>query len=272
MYRVYEGRLFWQRRLSEILTLRLQKQIDDKLERANKLNKSSMEYKELWYWLRMFPLDDKGDPVAKRPTIVGNVMEGYEEYPLRRYGMDAIFYWYRLGPTLPESFATQLDRAWAEADGLMYVSFSGTIIGFLYLFISIIKWILLAVLYPGNSSMPTTPTLEYFISIPPVYILALLFPILLIGAYLVYRWSIPAHRTTGEYFKAAFDVYRKNISDIKKISPTEKEKWRKTWSYLQYMYVQCPHCKNFHFAEEEKCPYCGKSPVRWSVLQRLFKK
>ena len=230
IYRIYEGRLLWQRKLYNLLKSRLQDQIDKKIRRVNQLDNKSMQYKELSYWLRMFPLDEQGKPVAKRPTIVGNVLAGYEEYPLRRYGMDSIFYWYRLSLTLPESYATQIDRVWAEADGLMYVSFASLIIGFLYLLIAAIKWFTLSVM---NLGIPPKPTTEYLSSIPPPSILVLLFIALLSGAYVVYRWSIPTHRRVGEYFKAAFDIYRKNILDMTKLAPAEKENWNTTWAYLQ---------------------------------------
>ena len=87
IYRIYEGRLLWPQWAHRRLTKRVNDRVRKRLAEAGKLDTSSARYKELWYWLRTFPVDHKGDPVARRPTMLGNILEGYEEYPLRRYGV-----------------------------------------------------------------------------------------------------------------------------------------------------------------------------------------
>jgi hypothetical protein len=251
VYRIYEGRLLWPQRLHRSFTKHIDQRVKKRLKQAGNLDKSSTRYKELWYWLRIFPLDNNGDPTAKHPTILGNILEGYEEYPFRRYGMDSIFYWYRLWPTLPENFIKSMNQLWAEADCLMYISFSGLAMFLVYTILAIAKWIF--------HWMAFLPTQTHFDAIPAVGEPMVWAICCLISGYAVYRISFSLHRRNGEYFKAAFDLYRDNIFKVTAFSSDEKAKWREIFNYLQYMGVQCPDCGKYYFAEAEKCPHCAET-------------
>lgn len=249
IYRIYEGRLLWPDRLHNALTARLDRKVQARLAKANASQVSPTRLRELWFWLRVFPLNDKGDPVASRPTMLGNILEGYETYPDRRYGMDSIFYWYRLWPTLPDNFINHADMAEAGADVLMSASACSGLAGLIYALLGGLK--ILAGQIPALSAtvaerLPAQLTL---------FVLAVLYLALF---YFFYRASLPLHRASGEFYKAAFDLYRNNIKNITEISPDEKAGWYKTWSYLQYMYKQCRHCKKYFYSEEAICPYCKK--------------
>jgi hypothetical protein len=250
IYRVYEGRLLWPARIHDAMTARMDRKIQRRLAQTKNLKSSSARYRELWFWLRLFPLDDKGDPTAARPTLLGNILEGYETYPDRRYGMDSIFYWYRLWPTLPENFNNQADMASAGADTLMFASASALLSGLVFALLGGLE-VLSAVLSPLRN-------IPYIASLPATGLIFTLAVLYLLLFYLFYRASIPLHRANGEFYKAAFDLYRNNIKGITEISEEDKVKWQKTWSYLQYMYVQCWYCKKYFFAEQEKCPYCHR--------------
>lgn len=250
IYRVYEGRLLWPARLHDALTARMEHKIQKRLAESRMLNTSSTRYRELWFWLRLFPLNEKGDPTAAGPTLIGNILEGYETYPDRRYGMDSIFFWYRLYPTLPEDFMNQADMASAQADTLMFASTSALLTGLIFAVLGGLG--LLHDAFPSLTIIAFTTLLP---SSAAIFTLAVVYLVLF---YVFYRMSIPLHRTNGEFYKAAFDLYRNNIKNVTEISDEEKAEWYRTWSYLQYMYVQCKKCKKYFFAEEEKCPHCGK--------------
>lgn len=250
IYRVYEGRMLWPAWLHDAMTARLDHKVQKRFARTSESKTSPTRHRELWYWLRVFPLNDKGDPVATRPTMLGNILEGYETYPDRRYGMDSIFYWYRLWPTLPDNFINHADMAEAGADVLMSASACSGLAGLTYALLGGLK--ILAGLIPTLSATTVVARLPAHLTL---FVLAVLYLALF---YIFYRASLPLHRASGEFYKAAFDLYRNNIKSITEISPDEKAGWYKTWSYLQYMYEQCKHCKKYFFSEEAICPYCKK--------------
>ena len=248
IYQMYEGRTMWPLWFSDFCTDRLSAKVKKKFDLAESPQlKGSMERRELWYWLRIFPLDDKGNPCATRPSLLGNVMEGYERYSLTRYGMDSVFYWYRLWLKLPKNVTDYLDLVWAEAECLLHTSFVFLLSSFLYLLAFLFKLLMTSV---GGLDFLNDIALSW-----PVL------PLLVMGAllslmtfYLVYRLSIPLHRRNGEYFKSLFDVFRNEMKDMKDISEEEIAEWQKTWLYLQYHRLRCPHCQNsYSVGAEHEC-------------------
>src|SRR5262249_15870113 len=43
-----------------------------------------------------FPMTDDGDYYVAYPTRLGNLLSAFETYSLRVYGLDSIFYWWRI--------------------------------------------------------------------------------------------------------------------------------------------------------------------------------
>ena len=241
IYQFYEGRSPWPAWLSNLCISRLEKKVEKRLALTKELLETSVRYKELWYWLRMFPLDGKGDPQVTHPTLLGNVMQGYEEYPDTRYGMDSVFYWYRLWFKLPKEVASHLDLVWAEADCLTYTSFVFLLSALLYLVASLARW--------AASYFASPIAFEQMISALPPPAFSVARALLSLAAfYLIYKFSIPIIRRNGEYFKAIFDLYRGEIKTMTEIPTDELAKWKNSGGYLQYLYVQCPNCGEYHYA------------------------
>ena len=97
-YKIYEGRTAWPKSLSDWAITRQQHRVDRLYRQANAEREANPQrYDELWYQLRIYPINAKtGDVYATRPTLLGNILAGYEDYPYDRYGMDSVFYWPRL--------------------------------------------------------------------------------------------------------------------------------------------------------------------------------
>ena len=125
IYELYEGRR-WPRFLSEPLRGGCQSSVDQLLRRFESVEpetaEGEAENSEIWAELRQFPVGPDNQPVALRPTKVGNILMAYEQYPERRYGMDAVFYWPRLVLMLDRDAREEIDRNWATADGWMHVA------------------------------------------------------------------------------------------------------------------------------------------------------
>lgn len=95
---------------------------------------------EKWHQERMKKLqsDDEGDPVnayyeyppygAKvLPTRLGNMLLAGESYALRRYGIDAIIFWPRLYPLLPEGFQREYEQFVIQYQFPLVVAFEASI-------------------------------------------------------------------------------------------------------------------------------------------------
>lgn len=251
VYLVYEGRSFWIPWARRKLQAKLERKVETNYENVEReQDHQSSFYKETWFWLRMFPIGLDGKPSVQRPTLLGNVMAAYEYYPLSRYGMDSIFYWYRLWFKLPEGIRKEYSLVSAEAQWLIYTSVAlciSAVLYFAYLVLTLLaRWFVLPFLsLAGFDSALIWPT-------------GLLVLLSLAVSYLAYRFSIGAHRRVGEYFKSIFDDFRGELK-VATASEAAKEKLRfqDAWAYLQYGLTRCPECNQYYPVAEDKCPYCS---------------
>jgi len=240
IYTFYEGRFGWPEVVKSALTKRLSRRVaslqdrDRKiLEEIKKLKESSdssqseperiarleNERKEIWFNLRMFPasVDKPGSPEtrqARLPTMLGNLLAEAESYALLRYGMDPVFYWYRLAQIVPRERMQVLDRLKASTDFLVYTS-------------------ALLVFYAPIHLV------SYLVG--KLYCLSLLgFAGALLISWVLYRVSLNSLMQYCESTKGLYDVYRHELRR-RLLQPVTAENveeetnfWRDLWVYLQY--------------------------------------
>ena len=244
VYKVYEGRTLWPQRLFQWARGRQQARIQRLLRKADEARARSetARYNEIWYQLRLYPVDEKGDPEATYPTLLGNLLAGYEDYPRNRYGMDSIFFWPRIWLQLEKEKKDEIDSQWSVADGFLTLSVISVVGGAL--------WIVQA----GWSALDLA-TFHIPLDSPGWSAFAGLGWFVL--GYFWYRLSLPFHRDNGEIYKSIFDVYRNKVLDMTQLRPQEKELWTATWAYLQYLVLKCPNCGNYNSPASEKCATCG---------------
>src|SRR2546427_946786 len=123
IYKIYEGRS-WPQSVFDAAR-RLQQGRVEALVRAAARAKGaqrSLKHRELWYTLRRYPVNEAGEPYASHPTLLGNILAAYEDYPLSRYGMDSVFYWTRIWLQLEREKKDEIDSIWCVADGLVSLS------------------------------------------------------------------------------------------------------------------------------------------------------
>jgi hypothetical protein len=268
-YQIYEGRALWPEWL---LTRRLEchkTRVDNLLAEAEAeakakakakakaeakakavaeekcIHSHSFRYSKLWYQLRAYPFDSSGKPYALHPTLLGNILASYEKYPLTRYGMDSVFYWPRLWVQLERETKEEIDAKWSPADGLVSsssVAYAGGLI-----------WLLAAVL--GARVLKSAHLTLPFQSSTLTALAGLGFLVL---GFCFYYLSLGFHRANGEAFKSLFDLYRERLTAMGVVGPEEKEYWRTSWAYLQYLEVQCTECKKFVANGVEYCEECKK--------------
>ena len=227
IYMAFEGRRYWPKPLwnyfKHLEEMRLRKVIrDTQSSDVTKYLEASVE-------IRRFPMDEDGNYCVMFPTRIGNLIAAYEMYSKRRYGMDSVFYWYRIWLKLDKEIREEIDNQQALADSTIYVIAALNICAFLctvYAFLKMTNNQLIKVLPNG-------------------YLLLGLAIFLLIGSYILYRFSLHIHATFGEIFKSVFDDYRneikvddiiKEVSEITNDSTLRdlpaKEKYKIAWRYL----------------------------------------
>jgi hypothetical protein len=244
VYKVYEGRSFWPRRLWEAAVRQQAKRVQRLLAEAKKLG-TGPQFDEVWYKLRIYPLNQNRVPEATHPTLMGNILAGYENYPWDRYGMDSVFYWPRIWLMMEKEKKEEIDSQWSLADGFLLLSA-----------VSIVGGIFWMVEAAGKAT-------EFFsIAIPfdsEGYCFLAGIAWIALG-YGFYRLSLSYHRDNGELYKAIFDLYRGKVRSMMCLDPDDKLKWMAVWSYLQYLrYVEvpCPKCSISNKFAEKKCKSCN---------------
>jgi hypothetical protein len=236
------------------------------LKRARKKIASDLEADdrrvgEAYFDLRTFPMNDKGDYVVQFPTRLGNVLSAFENYSLRVYGVDSIFYWWRIWLKVDKDTREEIDNSQAIVDSTVYTSFALFFTGAVW-FVHAILFVLQSIIIEYAPSFKTIlPTFKVTVnqhapSVRITWILSLLF---LSAGFIVYRLSIRLHAQFGELFKSLFDVYeyKINVSGImKEVSalsasspdvslnpkPARKEQLKIVTRYLQYYRYRCPKC------------------------------
>ncbi|MGB7293332.1 MAG: hypothetical protein WBD99_14250 [Thermodesulfobacteriota bacterium] len=196
--------------------------------------------------LRKFPIDaETGDFQILYPTRLGNLIRAYEEYPKLRYGMDAIFYWYRIWMKIDDNLKNYLDSQLAIADSVLYSSFSFYVSGFFCL------------IYAISAVTSARFNLSPIGYLPHYPILFVLFIISFAIGYFLYRLSTDVHSNYGELFKSMFDVFGKEIDVSDVIAEVHRftsdpiylfeldprEKYGVAWRYLHNYRIRCKKCK-----------------------------
>ncbi|HWS87216.1 MAG TPA: hypothetical protein VN282_09645 [Pyrinomonadaceae bacterium] len=219
---------------------------------------------EAYFDLRTFPLDGKGyeEYRAVRPTRLGNLMAAYERYSTRAYGMDAVFYWYRIWVTLDKDTRGEIDDAQALADSTVYTSFALYCSGLLWAVYAASAYArapLAARLPWVASALPAAPA-TVFDRLPGPGLSLLVAAGFVAAGFAVYRIALRLHAQYGELFKAMFDMYAPKVTekfqkevfeeldDLLGGAPSAEKLKGKDVSvivtrYLQYNRIRCPYTR-----------------------------
>lgn len=242
-YVVFEGRSLWPERLRTRGIAKQQHRVN-RLMAAQQVikSKNKAKYDEIWSKLRAYPTDDdKEDPYAAQPTLLGNILYAYEDYPRKRYGMDAVFYWTRIWMDMEAEKKQQIENAWSLADGFVSLAAVSLIGGIL--------WIVLGLLDAFDLSPARMPVGGW------TFLAGIGFVML---GYIFYRTSLPFNRANGELFKSIFDLYRGKAETMLKLKPNEKSLWESSWAYLQYGLIHCTSCGKYNVIAASTCAHCQK--------------
>lgn len=239
IYRIFEGYLWWPKRLRLNLTKRLNEEIVKLREKIDK-TEDKFEKQLLWERLMRFPLKMKEggtepETEAVLPTRLGNILCSYESYPRSRYGINAIFFWPRLWLSIDDETRKEMNAIWAEADCLTYISFILLCTSILYLLAAFI-FNLLDIQVCVFASIGKL--FGWSSIIGDIILLVVVGITSLISSHLFYRLSLKFHERNGAFFQSLFDLYRDKLKEMTQLYKIEAElknnMWEKTWAYLKY--------------------------------------
>jgi hypothetical protein len=249
LYMLFEGRRFWPGRLWKWFYKIEQRRLAKLLKIAAETSELSKNSKELyekriftkrnleaWVQIREFPLNEEGKYQAAFPTRLGNLLTAYETYPKIRYGMDGVFYWYRIWDRLDRESREELDTRQAVADSGLYLSFA--------LYANAVIWTFYSLPYIHQTAVNQ--------HLPTIIRPWALIPLCLIAAYMAYRLSLYSQAQYGEAFKSLFDNNEKKIDvsavvarvaeilrDSSILNLERQEQFLIAWRYLHNYRVKC---------------------------------
>ncbi|MEU1406595.1 hypothetical protein ABZ471_30265 [Streptomyces sp. NPDC005728] len=171
-----------------------------------------------WQRLRLTDPRDYGrryrcfppEPRDLMPTRLGNALRAAESYASdeRRYGMDAVFFWPRLYPLLPDSLRSALGAARASLEQFLVLA------------------ALSAAFVPVTAVLAMTPGLPLPIWLPTLVVGPLL-------SILAYRAAVSAALGYGELVRSAFDTHRRALLTALGLAlPATLEAERALWQAL----------------------------------------
>jgi hypothetical protein len=205
IYMFFEGRRYWPPPIRKLL-IRCQKL---RLKRLRRMVFGPDRHRSLEAGVEygLYPTDEHGEAYVASPTRLGNIIESYEAYPNVKYGLDSVFYWYRLWVVLDKDLREEIDSSQAVVDSTVYVSFVLYASGLLMLVYAAI----------GGAPHLNWSRLNWLSAIklpyvPAPSILCGMAAACVLGGFAVYRLSLPAHAKFGEVFKSVFDQYRSKLA------------------------------------------------------------
>lgn len=197
--RLYEGYWGSQGIASRLRAIGVQREA----ERLARLRRSGAESAYQRRYMAFPPVEND-----LRPTRLGNALAAAEAYPgdQRRYGVDAVFFWPRLYPLLPDGMRDALTAERSTMDTLLLMSAFAV----LFAAMSVVAG-LLGAASPGQALLALAAGVAV--------------------SRLAYLGAVRAGRDFGELVRACFDVYRRDLLTALGFSPPatleeERVLWR----------------------------------------------
>lgn len=151
-------------------------------QRMNTLQGSAAPKPIIAYY--RYPTEDNSGRLL--PTRLGNILLSGERYPLDRYGIDAIIFWPRLYPLLPDSFQREYEAAIIQYQFPLVVAFEATATTVICAFALLVfqaPAVVFAVVLAGGTAL----------------------------AYAAYLLSLTSAVEMAEQQRTAFDLYRDRL-------------------------------------------------------------
>src|SRR5262249_51070682 len=177
-------------------------------------------------------------PTSSLRPGLGNIIESFENY-----GLDSVFYWYRLWVVLDKDLREEIDSAQAVVDSTVYISF--------VLYMSGLVMLVYAGLGASADRLQLLPAIK-LPYVPAPSALCVMAVGCLISGFVIYCLSLPTHAQFGGLFKSVFDQYRSKLmlddvlDDIARImgdqtitlKSSQRDKYKTVWRYLRWHLIR----------------------------------
>lgn len=144
------------------------------------------------------------------PTRLGNAIRAAESYARdkQRYGIDAVFFWPRLYPLLPDALRDSLAAARSSMEQLLFIAFLSGVLAPVALVLAIVMRLPIAVWLPVAAGAPLL-------------------------AMLTYRAAVAVATSYGELVRSAFDTHRLMLlTSLGYALPTSLDEERQVWQAI----------------------------------------
>jgi hypothetical protein len=183
---LFEGRRYWPSPIRKLLIscqeVRL-KRLSDIVLKPPPANTDRRRFSEAGVEYALYPINKDGQAYVRSPTRLGNIIESFENYPEVKYGLDSVFYWYRLWVVLDKDLREEIDSAQAVVDSTVYISFA--------LYVSGVVMLVYAVLGTIVDRLQWLPAIK-LPYVPAPSILSVMAVGCLIAGFVIYRLSLPS--------------------------------------------------------------------------------
>jgi hypothetical protein len=260
IYMIFEGRRYWLPPIRDLLIWCQQRRLKRLRDIVINppLNIDRRTFLEAAVDYGLYPINEGGDAYVEHPTKLGNVIESYETYPKVKYGLDAVFYWYRLWVVLDKDLREEIDSAQAVVDSTIYISFVLYVSGLVMLLYAALGVTAAWLQSLAALKLPYIDDRLYWLSgvklpyVPAPSVLCVLAGGCFVFGFVIYRLSLPIHAQFGELFKSVFDQYRSKLmlddvlDDVARISGdatmtlklSRRDKNRVIWRYLRWQLIR----------------------------------
>ncbi|MES2289475.1 MAG: hypothetical protein V4530_07025 [Pseudomonadota bacterium] len=235
IYMAFEGRRYWPNWLRRAGIALEQRRMNKLQQRAEAARAAGDGAQQLEYRLQVsqFPMTQPGLYEAWYPTRLGNVLAGFEQYPSLKYGLDGVFFWYRLWVAIGKDLREDLDNAQALVDGALYA-----VVAFLTGSILCAGYAAFSHWAPGELAAADHVSSGTWLGVSLAC---------LVISVILYRACVNAQVQYGELFKALFDQHRgllafdpllddleRHNADLSLGGKPERERNRAAWRFLRW--------------------------------------
>src|SRR5262249_58959959 len=109
IYMLFEGRRYWPAWIRDLLLRREARRLKYLRDLLDKPDIDRRRFLEVGVEYGLYPTNESGEAYVAHPTRLGNIVEGFESYPTVKYGLDSVFYWFRVWVSLDKDLREEID-------------------------------------------------------------------------------------------------------------------------------------------------------------------